>query len=46
MSKLYGVHGEVKLPDKSDLDIVDDKRLKSYMSPNRNEQSRDDIMWD
>ena len=36
MSKLYGVQGEVKLPEKSDLDVVEDKRLKAYMSPNRN----------
>ena len=35
MSQLYGVQGEVKLPERSDLDVVEDKRLKSYMSPNR-----------
>ena len=45
MSKLYGVQGEVRLPEKSDLDVVEDKRLKSHMSPNRNEQERDEISF-
>ena len=46
MSKLYGVQGEVKLPQRSDLDVVEENRLKAASSPNKNAHTLEEISFD